>query len=176
MIAEERIVGTSESITFPQFNKSITAKVDTGATTCCLHANNITVDSRSRKVSFSCPDLSANVLSLPLVSVVEVRSADHGGDNRPVVELDVVFGGQQFSNVQFNLNDRSEMDAKVLIGENLLKQGKFAVKVTETEQPDTVESEPAPAEINPAVVRSVQIDPTTMECVIKLDLSQLNPK
>lgn len=180
-LSETAIVGTSEKITFPLFNKSITAKVDTGASTCCLHATNIRVDDRSQKVSFSCPDLSNNIVTLPLVSVVEVHSADHGGDSRPVVELDVVFQNQQFSKVQFNLNDRSGMDTKVLVGGNLLKQGDFAVKVTETPDPETADVgivlHPVVADRGTAIgITDVVYDPETNQLTIQLDLSSIIPK
>jgi hypothetical protein len=59
----------------------------------------------------------------------EVHSADGGGQERPMVTFDIEVNGVPIRNVSFNLNDRENMDTPVLLGQNVLKAGKFVVDV-----------------------------------------------
>lgn len=184
LMTESSIISSQESISFPMFNKEVLAKFDTGATTCCLHATNI--QASGSKVSFSCEHLSQNTITMPLAGSVSVKTADNGDDTRPVIELDVVVQGQTFTKVRFNLNDRSHMDTKVLIGEELLKRGDFAVSVTA----ESVE-EPAPVEPsiqdtpNPEAAISSEpklstgsapftYDPATGKCTIEFNIKEVD--
>jgi hypothetical protein len=142
-MTDRQTLGTTTQLELPLFHKSLEAKVDTGATTCCLHGVN--VQTSNGNVTFSNPDLSTNVISIPLQQVVDVHSADKGAAARPVVVLDVVVAGQEFKQVAFNINDRSEMDAKILIGQNLLKQGNFVVDVAENQSDINLTFEPIDA-------------------------------
>lgn len=129
------------NLSLPLFNKELTAKVDTGATTCCLHGTEVSIDKATNMAVFSNPELSQNVIRIPLIHVVDVHSADNGAAPRPVVALDITINGQQFEQVEFNINDRSEMDCKVLIGQNLLKMGNFVVDVTEATSEPVIQLE-----------------------------------
>jgi hypothetical protein len=130
-----------EQLNIPHFNKRVECKVDTGASVCCIHGTDIKVDEGSRSVSFSNPDLSDNRITMPIASVMSVQTADNGSDERPVILLDVELGGARYEKVHFNVNDRSQMDSKVLVGQNLLKLGDFVVSVDETAQvSDTVDT------------------------------------
>jgi hypothetical protein len=44
-----------------------------------------------------------------------------------------VINGVSLSDVKFSLNDRSQMDHDILIGQDVLEAGKFVVDVTESE-------------------------------------------
>lgn len=101
------------------------AKVDTGADMCSLDAQSISVSGTS--VTFISTILSPNKLTVDLVTTTTISSADGGIQNRPVVEFDITIEGKLLSAVKFNLNDRSEMQHKVLIGQNALEQGAFMV-------------------------------------------------
>lgn len=104
-------------------------KVDTGATISCLHADSYSVDKHKKQVTFKCSHLSNNSLTLALSDMQSVKSAS-GTEYRPVVEMDVRIGEVTLSKMKFNLNDRSDMDEPVLIGQNVLEAGKFLIDPT----------------------------------------------
>lgn len=121
-------IGNTVKVEFVTFgNRSVEGKVDTGATTSSLHATKINVNQQQGKVSFHAPALSDNIVTLDLAGVQEVHSADNGGDPRPMVSLDVVIDGKPINGATFNLNDRSNMDTEILIGQNILKAGQFVI-------------------------------------------------
>lgn len=127
-------LGLTCNVKFPTFkNAEIEAKVDTGATTSSIHAINITV--ANNMVSFMSPSLSPNVIRLPSAGTQEVHTADAGGNARCLVKLDVDIAGQVMKDVEFNLNDRSNMDTEVLIGENVLSSGLFQIDPTAQDTP-----------------------------------------
>ena len=110
-------------------NKEITGKVDTGATTSSLHATN--VKTHGNQVSFVCDELSPNVITMDMDGAQTVHTADNGGDHRPIVKLDVEVNGVPIRDAVFNLNDRSNMDSKILLGQNILQAGNFVVDVNQ---------------------------------------------
>lgn len=122
-------IGSSVTLHISSFGKELEAKVDTGATLCCLHGDNISVNKATKTVSFSNPDISSNIIRAPLCGEITVSSADGGSDDRPTILLDVEMNGIALKNIEFNINDRSNMNSKVLIGQNLLKAGDFVVDV-----------------------------------------------
>jgi len=128
------LIGTEVEVTFPQLtNKTLTGKVDTGATMTSLHATSINVIGRN--VEFVCEELSPNTITLPLYSTQDIHTADAGSSERPVVQLSITINGAEIPNVSINLNDRSNMDSPLLIGQNVLSQGEFIIdpsNVTET--------------------------------------------
>lgn len=120
------VLGNTVQVGFVSFgNRTVEGKVDTGATTSSLHATNIKVN--GQQVSFLSEALSNNVVTLDLDGVQEVHSADHGGEKRPIVKLDITIDGKPINGASFNLNDRSNMDTQILIGQNVLTAGKFVI-------------------------------------------------
>lgn len=131
---QQRVIGNEVDITFVSLgNRKLLGKVDTGATTSSLHATNIRVS--GNRVSFVCPDISQNSITMELAGSQEVHSADGGGQARPIVKFDIQLNGQAMSGVSFNLNDRSNMDDPVLIGQNVLQAGGFVIDVNKDQQP-----------------------------------------
>lgn len=121
-------LGMTAVVRFAAFgNRELQGKVDTGATTSSLHASNIQVDKGRNSVTFQCSELSNNLITLELDGAQEVHSADAGGQTRPVVTMDVEIDGNLVKGAAFNLNDRSQMDIPVLIGQNILKAGNFMI-------------------------------------------------
>ena len=134
MMDQQRVIGNEVNVTFVSLsNRKLLGKVDTGATTSSLHATNIHVD--GNRVSFVCPDISSNSITMELAGSQEVHSADGGGQARPIVKFDIQVNGQSMSGVSFNLNDRSNMDDPVLIGQNVLQAGGFIIDVNQDQQP-----------------------------------------
>lgn len=133
-------LGSDATITFATLgNRQVHGKVDTGATTSSLHAENIKVNRTNNSVSFSCPELSNSIITMPLDGAQEVVSADAGGNTRPIVKFDVEVDGTPIKGASFNLNDRSEMDSPILIGQNILKAGNFLIDVSKDSALERVE-------------------------------------
>lgn len=138
--SDKNVLGNEAMVKFIQLNREVEGKVDTGATTSSLHAENIQVNKANNSVSFSCPELSNGVITMELDGAQEVVSADAGGNTRPMVKMDVEINGIPIKAVSFNLNDRSEMDSPVLIGQNILKVGNFVIDVNKDEAPEREET------------------------------------
>lgn len=138
----ERVIGNTVSVKFVSLGdtREVEGKVDTGATNSSLHALNIKING-DNSVTFNCPMLSDNSITMDLSGSQEVLSADAGGQQRPVIHLDVSIDGVNISNANFNLNDRSEMDSPILIGQNILKAGDFIIDVNKDEQPEEIQQE-----------------------------------
>lgn len=129
---QQNIIGNEVEVTFATMgNRKLAGKVDTGATTSSLHATNVRVS--GERVQFVCPDISTNAITMDLAGAQEVHSADGGGQQRPMVKFDIVINGQTMQGVIFNLNDRSNMDDPVLIGQNILQAGNFIIDVNKDE-------------------------------------------
>lgn len=154
-MSNQQVIGNTVKVLFVAFNKTAECKVDTGATTSSLHATNIKVDHNRGAVSFHSEGLSGNVITLPLHSTQEVHSADAGGNERPVVALDVeVEGNTMIKGALFNLNDRSKMDSKILIGQNILQKADVVIdpKQGATEAPTMLPPHEGGAPRNEAAV------------------------
>jgi hypothetical protein len=120
----EPVIGAHIEVVLNSFNNSkpIRGKVDTGATVCSLDASNINVrkdpyDSEQHIVDFT---FEGTKYSVGLAEFQSVQSASGGMENRPVVSFTVKCEGKTIPNVLFNLNDRSGMEDKILVGMNLL--------------------------------------------------------
>lgn len=172
-------LGMMAPVTFASFgNKTLQGKVDTGATTSSLHARDIRVDSAQSKVSFVCDEISNNVITLELDGSQEVHSADAGGNTRPVVSMDVEVDGVPIKGASFNLNDRSNMDVPVLIGQNILKAGNFMIDPNKDDEstPDTQDTVVPTREA--AIMNAVEVlaenDVTLNEIISYLQLAAIN--
>ena len=147
---DQQVIGNTVNVVFSSLcdNKEIECKVDTGATNSSLHAVNIKTNDNNNSVTFACPALSDNLITIDLCGSQDVVSADAGSQPRPIVKLDITINGLHLREVTFNLNDRSEMDCPVLIGQNILQAGKFIIDVnqdaesTESIKNESVEEKP----------------------------------
>lgn len=113
-------------IALPSGVVAIKGKVDTGAEISSLHT-----DGKPKvvgdMVQFVNRHASPNAIQAPMVDRQAVSSADGGTEYRPVIELDVEINGKMVRKAMFNLNDRSEMEYPVLIGQNVLEKTGFLV-------------------------------------------------
>lgn len=127
---DPKIIGDTVDVKVTSMPQSspIRAKVDTGATISSLHADRYKADGGS--VQFVCPQLSSNVITVPLTDQQSVKSADGGTEYRPVIELNIKINDKQLTDCQFNLNDRGSMEHPMLIGQNVLEKGKFLIDPT----------------------------------------------
>lgn len=134
---EEPTIGTHIEVILRSFNdeQPIRGKVDTGATINSLHAENINIrkdpfDPETEVVDF---EFNGKKYSMTLVDYQAVQSADGGVVYRPVVKFNVLYDGNLYEDVLFNLNDRSDMEDKLLIGMNLLKEIGYKIDPTKNE-------------------------------------------
>lgn len=177
---DQRVLGMTADVKFANFgNHSLQGKVDTGATTSSLNATNIKVDQSRGTVSFTCKELSDNVITLELDGSQEVHSADAGGNTRPIVTLDIEVDGVPIRNASFNLNDRSGMDMPVLLGQNVLKAGNFVIDPHEDGTTDVPDHEDTiqpmrEALILKAVETLAENDVSLSEIISYLQLSAIN--
>jgi len=156
-----QILGDFAEIRFTNLPASafIRGKVDTGATICSLHADNYTVNKDTNMITFKCPHISENNITLPLVDRQATKTADNGTEYRPVIEMSVKIDDVVMNNVKFNLNDRSNMDCPVLIGQNLIKAGKFLIDPTKMDEAvDLEKSEDNVENVDDSVSRLEIID------------------
>lgn len=160
-VLEANVLGNQATIRFPLFNVDVQGKIDTGATTSSLHAVNVSVNKERGVVTFKSDAISNNVITLRLQGAQEVHSADHGGDTRPVVKLDIEIGGVLLKDMVFNLNDRSNMDAKLLIGQNVLKAGDFQIDVNK----DSQQEPPVREEVEHPKSRMIGDHPELIEAI-----------
>lgn len=128
----ESVLGSTAEVVFPAFNKTITGKVDTGATTSSIDAHDIKIHGTS--VTFKSPHLSNNSITLNVVGSQNVQSADGGDSPRPMVKFDINIGNDTLKDVTFNLNDRAHMDTPILLGQNVITAGKFIVDISKGEE------------------------------------------
>lgn len=154
-------IGNSVDVTFVDTNKTLKGKVDTGATTSCLHGENIKVS--GNRVSFTCSELSPNTITVDAAGSQQVKSADGGVSDRPIIKLNISINGINLQGATFNLNDRSTMDCPLLIGQNILKAGDFVVDVNQNIQEQVL--------VEPQVEPEEEPDPT--EQVIKQAIQTL---
>jgi len=125
----QAVVADSVTIRFPQFNKQLTGKVDTGANLSSLHCEEWKVDSGRNMVEFRSSLLSNNTIRTELIDQAAIKTSE-GSEYRPVIALNISIAGKDIQNAKFNLNDRSQMQDKILIGQNILERGNFLVDPT----------------------------------------------
>lgn len=109
-------------------SNELKGRVDTGATVSSLHAEKWELDGDN--IKFVSKELSPNVITTKLIDKQAVKSADGGVEYRPVIELNIKINDKQMQNMQFNLNDRGQMEYPILVGQNVLEKGKFLIDPT----------------------------------------------
>ena len=126
---ESRIIADKVEVHFLNMpvSSSLVAKVDTGAEMCSLNAKDVQIDRQQGKVSFTAPQLSNKRITMSLADQQAVKTS--GGDTtyRAVVSMTLKVKGKVLKDVQVNLNDRSDMQDPMLLGQNALQPGKFLI-------------------------------------------------
>ena len=126
----ERIVmGWLESIVIEPWGVKLRAKLDTGAKTSAMHAENMELFKRNGKewVRFSLDDYDkktneAKVYTIERPTTREARVKDKKGNPipRPVVSMEFCLDGVMYD-AEFTLVDRSKYHYRVLLGRRFLK-------------------------------------------------------
>jgi RimK family alpha-L-glutamate ligase len=112
-------VAVSEKITVDGVEYN--AKVDTGNSGYnSIDAKDIKINEKNHTVTFKIND---KTITKDIASRIKIkRGGTEEREIRPVVFMDVEFGGREYKNVKFSLTNRQHMEYKVLIGLRFLRQ------------------------------------------------------
>jgi hypothetical protein len=126
------IIQNIEKVDFPQLKISgVEAKVDTGATCSSLGVSKMTINRKTKKVSFvplsdSFEQYTGKTITLPIHSEIKVQSSNGDEQVRPLIKTDIVIKGKTYETF-ISLADRDKLDFAVLLGKDILS-GKFLVQ------------------------------------------------
>lgn len=131
LLKEKILIGRIEWIDLPELKVKHKSRIDTGAKTSSMHAVNIEeVEQRGELfVKFQTVDQEGKAVDLTRKVDTTQRVANTAGfiSKRYVIKEKIKIGNVE-REVLINLNDRSKMQYKFLVGRNLLL-GRFIVDV-----------------------------------------------
>jgi hypothetical protein len=124
------MIGWKEHIYLPALGVGpIIGKIDTGARTAALHAEDIAI--RGRRVRFSVPVNGRRYWQdVALAGQKRIKSSSGHSEMRAVIETAVMIGGQKFT-IEISLTDRRDMGVPMLLG-RLSVRGLFVVNPGKT--------------------------------------------
>jgi ribosomal protein S6--L-glutamate ligase len=131
LLREKLLIGRIEWVDLPEIKVKQKARIDTGAKTTSLHAINIEeVDQRGELfVKFQTLNAEGKIIELVRkVAATQKVSNTAGLVSRRYVIKEKIKIGPIEREVLINLNDRTNMDYKFLVGRNVLL-GRFIVDV-----------------------------------------------
>jgi len=119
------LIGWKEHVLLPLLGHGqVAAKIDTGARTAALHAEDISI--WGRKVRFTFESAGRRLrCEVPLADVKRIKSSNGASQLRPVIETMIHVGTHQFETL-ITLTDRADMGVPMLLGRDTLK-GRFLV-------------------------------------------------
>jgi len=131
LLKEKVLIGRVEWGYLPDLKVKYKARIDTGAKTTSIHATNIEEVQKDGTLYVKFQILDPEGKSIELVREVDTtqRVANANGTvmKRYAIKEKIKMGGIE-KEILINLNDRSDMEYKLLIGRNLLL-GRFIVDV-----------------------------------------------
>lgn len=131
LLKEKVLIGRVEWVELPEFKVKQRARIDTGAKTTSMHAMNITEVQQQGDlyVKFQTENSEGKTIEVTRKVDTTQRVANTAGfiTKRYVIKEKVKLGGIE-KEILVNLNDRSKMEYKFLVGRNLLL-GRFIVDV-----------------------------------------------
>jgi hypothetical protein len=125
MLFPTPLIGWREDVRLPELDVGIlVAKVDTGARSAALHAENIVI--KGNRVSFTM-ELGGRRqrLDAPLAGAKRVKSSNGHSEIRAVIETTIEVGHYSFD-AEVTLTDRADMGVPMLLGRSSIK-GRFIV-------------------------------------------------
>ena len=122
--------GWKEHVRLPKLKLGpIVAKLDTGARSAALHADEINVS--GKRVAFVIvSDGRRHTYKAPLVGLKRIKSSNGISEMRAVIRATLEVGKAVFK-AEITLTDRTDMDVPMLLGRNTLK-GRFLVNPART--------------------------------------------
>lgn len=131
------LIGWQETVSLPELGAGpIVAKIDTGARSAALHADDIRISGRGKrmKVRFTVQRRGSSSrrieCEMPLHDLRRVKSSNGHIELRAVIATPVEIGGQVLE-AEITLTQRSDMGAAMLIGRSSIK-GTFLVDPSRT--------------------------------------------
>ena len=130
-------VGWVEKARIPGVEKEIKVKLDTGATTTSIDAEILEKPDEDSefggmiKFRFKNGEGIKEVFERPIVRWVRIKSRKGADIHRPVVRMKLCVANRWIED-EVNLANRDGFNYRVLIGRNMLKQGKLAVDASRT--------------------------------------------
>jgi hypothetical protein len=124
------LIGWKEDIGLPQLGHGkLVAKVDTGARSAALHAEDISVS--GRRVHFTI-DLGGRrkACVAKLVDLKRIKSSNGMSEMRALIETEIELGAHRFM-TDITLTDRADMGVPMLLGREAIK-GRFLVHAGKT--------------------------------------------
>lgn len=119
------LIGWRERVRLPELGVGlIVAKIDTGARSAALHAEDIEI--HGHRVRFRVPiNGRDHHCDLPLRGHRRVKSTSGHSEARAVVETDIMVGSHRFT-AEVTLTDRADMGVPMLLGRASIR-GRFMV-------------------------------------------------
>lgn len=131
LLKEKVLIGRIEWVSLPELKLKHKARIDTGAKTTSMHAVNIEEVEQRGELFVKFQTVDAEGKTVEIVRKVEtsqkVSNTSGFVSKRYVIKEKIKLGTIE-REVLINLNDRSKMDYKFLVGRNLLL-GRFIVDV-----------------------------------------------
>lgn len=128
------IIGRIEWVSIPKLGLNLQSRIDTGARKCSLHAVNEREISAGKDlfVEFSTIDNSGRSIRLKskVWRTIKIRSTGGESSRRYIIKERITMGPVT-RDAFINLNDRSTLKYKFLVGRNFLR-GKFLVDVSQS--------------------------------------------
>ena len=119
------LIGWREDVHLPDLGEAVlVAKIDTGARSAALHAENIEVKGQS--VGFALDLEKGRVhFNVALAGIKKIQSSNGHCEMRPVIETRGAIGNHEFI-LEISLTNRTDMGVPMLLGRNAMK-GHFVV-------------------------------------------------
>jgi hypothetical protein len=121
------VMGWLETVFIEPWHRRVTAKLDSGAKTSSLHADNVEHFTKNNRpwVRFSLVDIESRkletiVVERELVRTALIKSHQNESSKRDVVMMTICKNGRDYEE-EFSLVDRSNFNYPVLLGRSFLK-------------------------------------------------------
>lgn len=133
-----KIIGRKEKISLPKLGLSLVwAKIDTGAYTSSLHAEEIREEEvgglkvlKFQVLMAGHPKFSGKTVTAKKYRQKKVKNSFGQAEVRFLIETEIRLAGETYK-AEFTLSDRSNMKNSILLGRKVLRE-RFLVDVTKT--------------------------------------------
>lgn len=114
------IIGAEETLTLPDLDLQLTARIDTGAKTSSLHVErlNIVTHKDKRWVHFDVtPSQGTDEYQffVPVVAVRKIKSSNGEAESRPVIKTHLAMNNHRWT-IELTLTNREQMTFPMLLG------------------------------------------------------------
>jgi hypothetical protein len=135
---ELKLIGRKEKISLPELGLHlVSAKVDTGAYTSSIHAENIKLVEESGKIVLKFQPLlsghkafTGEVVTFENYRKKKVKNSFGHAEIRYLIKTNFQLAGEEYI-AEFSLSDRSSMRNAILLGRKILKK-RFLVNVSKS--------------------------------------------